>query len=75
MPAKKTLRDEFAMAALAGDWASQLGHFEDNGDTEHMRDRARMYYRMADVMCEVRHEGAKRRRIFPFRRQDEPPTE
>lgn len=68
----KTLRDEFALAALTGDWGSQLGRFDDETDNEHLRDRARVYYRMADVMCEVRHEAAKRRRVVPFRRKDDP---
>lgn len=72
MADKKTLRDEYAMAAMQGDWASQLGHFDQDSDTEQLKDRARMYYRMADAMCEVRHEGAKRRRVFQFRRKDDP---
>lgn len=70
MPNQKTLRDEFAMAAMAGDWASSLGRFDDDIDSEHLKDRARLYFRMADMMCNVRHEGAKRKPLFPFRRKE-----
>ena len=56
---EKTLRDEFAIAAMQGDWAAQG---EDNGSfTQLHSDRlfessARLYYRMADEMMKVREE-------------------
>jgi len=73
MPQEKTLRDEFAMACMAGDWASALGHFDADGETEHLRDRARLYYRMADIAMTERE--VDRGRLFPFRRKDDPPPE
>lgn len=67
---EKTLRDEFAMAAMAGDWASSLGHYEDEDDTHHLRERASLFYRMADAMMEERQ--IDRSKVFPFRRKDDP---
>lgn len=69
----KTLRDEFAMAAMAGDWASALGHYEDDGDTHHLRERASLFYRMADAMMSERQ--VDRGKVFPFRRKDDPNPE
>lgn len=59
----KTLRDEFAMAAMTGDWASQdddsLGYFSNAHSTqESLQSCAKLYYRMADAMLKVREENA-----------------
>lgn len=70
MPDRKTLRDEFAMMALAGDFASPVGVFDDE-DTEHLKERARLYYRMADVMMVERM--VDRGRVHPFRRETDHP--
>jgi hypothetical protein len=70
MPDEKTLRDEFAMYAMAGDWASHLGHFDEDGEDPYLREKARLYYRMADAMMAERQ--VDRGRIFPFRRKDDP---
>jgi hypothetical protein len=70
MDPETTLRDQFAIAALQGDWASSLGHFDADGETEHLRDRAQLYYRMADAMMAERQ--IDRKRVFPFRRKDDP---
>lgn len=43
----KTLRDEFAIAALTGEWAS-------NASQESFDDCAKLYYRMADAMLKER---------------------
>jgi hypothetical protein len=67
MDDEKTLRDEFAIAAMAGDWASQLGHFDEDVDSDHLRERAALYYRMADAML-----VARKPRVVPFRRRDDP---
>lgn len=62
----KTLRDEFAIAAMTGDLASALGHFDMDGDTEDFRTRARLYYRIADAMMQERKPKVK-----PFRRKED----
>jgi hypothetical protein len=62
----KTLRDEFALGALTGDWASSLGRFDDDGDPEHLRSRANLYYRMADAMLQERQGNLRH-----FRRPDD----
>lgn len=59
---QKTLRDEFAMAAMIGDWASQDTEYEgifcervvDQGA---LQDNAKLYYRMADAMLIAREEN------------------
>lgn len=72
MDQERNLRDEFAMLAMAGDWASALGRFDEDGDVEHLRERARLYYRMADAMIFERQ--IDRSNIMPFhRRKDDPP--
>lgn len=54
------LRDEFAIAALQGDWASQdeaTGCWENEDTPMHtaaLEDRAALYYRMADAMLRAR---------------------
>jgi hypothetical protein len=70
MADEKTLRDEFAMAAMNGDWASSLGHFDHDGDDDHLLDRAALYYRMADAMLIQRRQGRGRVIGFP---SDTPP--
>ena len=55
-----TLRDQFAMAAMQGDWAAQdasndgSGLFLPSAKDESLRSWAVLYYRMADAMLEVR---------------------
>lgn len=51
-----SLRDQFAMAAMQGDWANQnseVGYFADCND-EQLVNSAKIYYRMADVMLAAR---------------------
>ena len=51
----KTLRDEFAGQALAGDMAtSDEGVFLNDVDSRHLFARAILLYRMADAMLEAR---------------------
>lgn len=55
-----SLRDRFALAAMQGDWAAQneeCGSFPYSVRIEELRARARVYYRMADAMLEVRGEA------------------
>lgn len=66
MPDEKNLRDEFAIGAMMGDWASSLGRFDEDGVREHLEERARLYYRMADAMMEVRGGNLRQ-----FKRRDE----
>lgn len=52
-----SLRDQFAMAAMQGDLASQsvsLGHFANDASEESLVNRANFYYRMADAMLKAR---------------------
>lgn len=53
-----SLRDQFAMAALQGDWAAQdgeyIGVWDLEADVELLTQRARLYYRMADAMLKAR---------------------
>lgn len=54
---EKTLRDEFAMAAMQGDWAAQsrdTGEFTNDMPAEFLEARAEFYYRMADAMLKAR---------------------
>ena len=57
----RTLRDEFAMAAMSGDWASQsegIGQITDRMAETHsvwFLERARTYYFMADSMMKARN--------------------
>lgn len=67
---EKTLRDEFVIACMLGDWASSLGHFDNDGDPEHLRQRVQLYYRMADAAMIER--DVDRKKLFPFRRKDDP---
>lgn len=46
-----TLRDQFAMAAMQGDWALR--------DQKELEPLARKYYRMADAMLEARKQTAR----------------
>ncbi|WP_272659502.1 hypothetical protein [Providencia sp. PROV172] len=52
-----TLRDQFAMAAMQGDWAAQdecSGYFDENSGEATFSKSAEMYYRMADAMLAAR---------------------
>lgn len=52
-----TLRDQFAMAAMQGDWAAQderSGYFDENSGEATFSKSAEMYYRMADAMLKAR---------------------
>lgn len=54
------LRDEFAKAALQGDWAAQneySGSFRPDIPETSLIERARMYYRMADAMLAAREKA------------------
>jgi hypothetical protein len=57
---KKELRDKFALAALAGDWAAQnLADGPCMGDSDSidvLKIRAKLYYRMADAMLQIREQ-------------------
>lgn len=51
-----SLRDQFAMVAMQGDWANQnseVGYFADCND-EQLVNSAKIYYRMADAMLKAR---------------------
>lgn len=51
-----SLRDQFAMSAMQGDWANQnseVGYFADCND-EQLVNSAKIYYRMADAMLKAR---------------------
>ena len=55
----KFLRDLLAALAMAGDWASQsgeIGCFVGDEKEHFLLARARLYYRMADSMLDVREE-------------------
>lgn len=51
-----SLRDEFAMAALAGDWAAQRPEWHEFhvGERSKFEMSAQMYYQMADAMMAAR---------------------
>lgn len=52
-----SLRDQFAMAAMQGDWAAQderSGYFDENSGEATFSKSAEMYYRMADAMLKAR---------------------
>ena len=52
-----TLRDYFAAKALAGDFVSQnseSGFFTNDISDEWMKDRSKLFYRMADAMIAAR---------------------
>lgn len=54
---EKTLRDEFAMAALAGDMAAQneqTGTWPNTASDDFLEERAAFFYRFADAMMRVR---------------------
>ena len=53
---EKTLRDEFAMAAMQGDWAAQSDSFGIFTEKADLMVAARQYYCMADAMMKVREE-------------------
>lgn len=56
-PEQPTLRDQFAMAILAGDFAAQnevAGEWLDNSKAEDINNRAAFIYRFADAMMEAR---------------------
>jgi hypothetical protein len=53
----KTLRDEFAIAAMQGDWASQsleTREIPNDIKKDWLINRARLYYALSDIMLEVR---------------------
>ena len=55
-----TLRDQFAMAAMSGDWAAYseaMREFTDDTKQEFLQLRATLYYRMASAMMEARKEA------------------
>ncbi|CAB5643127.1 hypothetical protein [Providencia rettgeri] len=57
VPATGNLRDQFAMAAMQGDWAEQderSGYFDENSGEATFSKSAEMYYRMADAMLKTR---------------------
>ena len=57
MEPQMTLRDQFAMAAMTGDWAAQeleTHVFADECSDTLLSKAATMYYRMADAMLEAR---------------------
>ena len=61
METYKTLRDEFAIAALIGDWSAQRPEwheFTTRDRREHFMLSARLYYLMADAMLEVRKSNS-----------------
>lgn len=54
-----SLLDYFAGQALAGDWAAQsmdIGIWSDDTADVNLESRARLYYRMAQAMIEVKAE-------------------
>jgi hypothetical protein len=51
--ANKTLRDEFAIAAMQGNWACES--FETYACDEALEEAANLYYRMADAMMKARN--------------------
>ncbi|WP_272568105.1 hypothetical protein [Providencia sp. PROV255] len=57
VPSTGNLRDQFAMAAMQGDWAAQderSGYFDENSGEATFSKSAEMYYRMADAMMKAR---------------------
>ena len=54
--AEQTLRDQFAMAALQGMWAREIGQYSDAPTDLEMAQRA---YRAADAMLEARTQEGK----------------
>lgn len=56
VPSTGNLRDQFAVAAMQGDWATQNsedGYFANCTD-EQLVNSAKIYYRMADAMLAAR---------------------
>lgn len=56
-----TLRDQFAMAAMQGEWSNQSnenGYFSLDTSDETLKKAAVLYYRMADAMLAARNEKA-----------------
>lgn len=56
------LRDLLAGLAMAGDWAAQkfsmaTYYVPSDATRDQLRERARLYYRMADAMLDVREES------------------
>ena len=54
-----SLRNYIAIQAMQGDWASQgesTGEWTSEVSDENLLNRARLYYRMADVMIKVSKE-------------------
>lgn len=53
-----TLRDQLAMAAMQGDWASMAhldnGPWSTDAEAGHLEWRAQLYYRLADAMLKTR---------------------
>lgn len=52
-----TLRDQFAMAAMQGDWATERmdsGYWSQDDIDAIFKDKAETYYRMADAMLKAR---------------------
>jgi hypothetical protein len=61
-PWVKSLRDEFAMAAMQGDWAAQTQGWHEfkPGLSKAMFERsAKLYYRMADAMMDARKPSSQ----------------
>jgi len=67
----KTLRDEFAMAAMSGDIQSALNGLGNESDGE-LLERAELYYRLANAMCTARDRTKPRPKVHQFRRRDDP---
>lgn len=55
-----TLRDQFAMAAMQGDFAAQdaveMGYYTNDTPDEFLVKRAEFYYRMADAMLKAKYK-------------------
>lgn len=54
LSSENSLRDRFAMAAMQGDWASQVENWNVQEKDDGFLRSAKQYYRMADAMLKAR---------------------
>jgi hypothetical protein len=63
-----SLRDRFAITAMHADLSRDVQGLGDDETAHDLNDRAELYYRLANAMCEAREKTKKTAKVHPFRR-------
>jgi hypothetical protein len=63
-----SLRDRFAITAMHADLSRDVQGLGDDETKPDLTERAELYYRMANAMCEAREKTKKIAKVHPFRR-------